>query len=475
MPLLSVAAGIALLLALVLVARLDAFFALLLTSFGVGLLNGMSPLEVLGAVTRGVGATMGSVVLVLVFGAMLGKLLDESGAARAIVGRLAAVFGPARVPLAMAATGLLVGLPMLYNAGFLVLIPIVYAMGRATGMPLTALGVPLAASLSAAHGFLPPHPAPTYVAFAYGASVNATLFAGLAAAVPACLIAGVLFGRLLPRIAPDARGAVPAGLADAEAAAARDDPARPLPGLAVSVATALVPVVLMLVGAVVDVAAGTAGVDPGRDGDRFAERLALAAPDPAVRAVVSAAKFVGNANVALAAGVFVALYTLGVRRGRRMDELMAAMGRATAGIATIVLVIAAGGAFSQVLRDAGVADYVTRRAAGLRADPLLVAFGVASLLRLAVGSATVAALTTAGIVAPLAAAAHGAGAARPELLVLATGAGSLMFSHFNDTGFWMFKEYFGLTVRQTFATWSVMEVLVALVGLAAALVLRALG
>jgi H+/gluconate symporter-like permease len=191
--------------------------------------------------------------------------------------------------------------------------------------------------------------------------------------------------------------------------------------------------------------------------------------------VVSAAKFVGNANVALAAGVFVALYTLGVRRGRRMDELMAAMGRATAGIATIVLVIAAGGAFSQVLRDAGVADYVTRRAAGLRADPLLVAFGVASLLRLAVGSATVAALTTAGIVAPLAAAAHGAGAARPELLVLATGAGSLMFSHFNDTGFWMFKEYFGLTVRQTFATWSVMEVLVALVGLAAALVLRALG
>jgi hypothetical protein len=185
---------------------------------------------------------------------------------------------------------------MLYNAGFLVLIPIVYAMGRATGMPLTALGVPLAASLSAAHGFLPPHPAPTYVAFAYGASVNATLFAGLAAAVPACLIAGVLFGRLLPRIAPDARGAVPAGLADAEAAAARDDPARPLPGLAVSVATALVPVVLMLVGAVVDVAAGTAGVDPGRDGDRFAERLAVGAPDPAVRALVSGAKFVGNAE-----------------------------------------------------------------------------------------------------------------------------------------------------------------------------------
>jgi H+/gluconate symporter-like permease len=154
-----------------------------------------------------------------------------------------------------------------------------------------------------------------------------------------------------------------------------------------------------------------------------------------------------------------------------MDALMQAMARAVGSIAMIVLVIAAGGALSQVLRDAGVADYVATRARGLRLDPLLLAFGVAALLRLAVGSATVAALTTAGIVAPLGA----ASGVRPELLVLATGAGSLMFSHFNDTGFWMFKEYFQLTIRQTFATWSVLETLVALVGLAMALVLRAAG
>ncbi len=450
---------------LVLVVRLDAFFALLLTSFAVGLLNGMTPLEVLASVLRGVGSTMGSVVLVLVFGAMLGKLLDESGAAQAIVRRLAGAFGARRVQFAMAATGLLVGLPMLYNAGFLVLIPIVYAMSAATGLPLTYLGVPLASALSAAHGFLPPHPAPTFVAFAYGASVNQTLLAGLVATLPACLVGGVFFARRLRGIP----GAPPAALAAAAPAEVAD--ARALPGLGVSAATALVPVLLMLVGAVVDVAAGTAGVDPGRDGDRFDERLAAAAPDPRVRAVVSAAKFVGNANVALLVGVFVALYTLGVRRGRTMDDLMQSMGRAVASIATIVLVIAAGGAFSQVLRDGGVADYITQRAAGLRADPLLLAFGVASTLRLAVGSATVAALTTAGIVAPMAA----AGGAPPELMVLATGAGSLMFSHFNDTGFWMFKEYFGLTVRETFSTWSVMEVLVAVAGLATALVLRAAG
>ncbi len=468
MPLLWVGAGIALMLALVLVVRLDAFFALLLTSFAVGLLNGMTPLEVLASVLRGVGATMGSVVLVLVFGAMLGALLDESGAARAIVRRLTHAFGLGRVQFAMAATGLLVGLPMLYNAGFLVLIPIVYALAAATGLPLTYLGVPLAAALSAAHGFLPPHPAPTFVAFAFGASVNRTLLAGLVAAVPACLLGGVLFARTFPA---DRAGAVPAGLAARQAAGDEGEAGAALPGLGVSVATALVPVLLMLLGAVVDVAAGTAGVDPFRNGDQFAARLAAAAPDPQLRALVAAGKFLGNANVALLGGVFAALYTLGVRRGRRMDDLMAAMGRATAGVATIVLVIAAGGAFSQVLRDGGVADYITRRAAGLRADPLLLAFGVAATLRLAVGSATVAALTAAGIVAPVAA----AGGARPELMVLATGAGSLMFSHFNDTGFWMFKEYFGLSVRQTFQTWSVMEVIVALVGLGTALALRAAG
>jgi H+/gluconate symporter-like permease len=208
MPLLWVAAGIALMLLLVLVVRLDAFFALLLTSFAVGLLNGMTPLDVLASVLRGVGATMGSVVLVLVFGAMLGKLLDESGAAQAIVRRLTALFGPRRVPLAMAATGLLVGLPMLYNAGFLVLIPIVYAMGATTGLPLTRLGIPLAAALSSAHGFLPPHPAPTFVAFAFGADVNRTLLAGLAAAVPACLIAGVFFSACC-RASPPTRAAPP--------------------------------------------------------------------------------------------------------------------------------------------------------------------------------------------------------------------------------------------------------------------------
>ena len=472
MPLLPVAAGIVLVLVLVLVVRLDAFLALLLAAVAVGGLAGMAPLAVLDSVLRGIGATLGNVVLVLVFGAMLGRLLEESGAAATLGTRLTRAFGPGRAPLAMAATGLLVGLPMLYNAGFLVLVPLVYALGAASGLPLLYLGVPLAAALSVAHGFLPPHPAPTFVAFAYGASVHSTLLVGLVAAVPAALVGGVLFGARLRHvhwarpIAPDAApDASPEATPDATAA-----PSAP-PGLAVSALTTLVPVLLMLLGAVVDVAAGTAALDPVRDGATFEGRLAAAVPEPGVRRLVVAGKLLGNANVALLVAVLVGLHTLGTRRGRSMEALMRSMGRAVGSIAMIVLVIAAGGALSQVLRDGGAADYVARQARGLRLDPLLLAFGVAAALRLAVGSATVAALTTAGIVAPLGA----SSGTPPELLVLATGAGSLMFSHFNDTGFWMFREYFQLTIRQTFATWSVMELLVALVGLTVALGLRALG
>ncbi|HEX6058347.1 MAG TPA: gluconate:H+ symporter [Gemmatimonadaceae bacterium] len=458
MPLLSVAAGIALMLVLLLVVRLDAFFALLLTSFVVGLMNGMDPLAVLGSVTRGIGATMGSVVLVLVFGAMLGKLLEESGAAQAIIQRLSAAFGLRNIQYAMAATGLLVGLPMLYNAGFLVLIPLVYALTVTTRLPLVYLGLPLAAALSVTHGFLPPHPAPTFVAFAYGADVNASLLFGLAAAIPAALVGGPVLARLLPhrQVEP------PAGLYER-----REIAPEALPGIAISILATLVPVVLMLLGAVVDIAAGTAAIDPFR-GD-FRAALAAAVPDPALRTVVLAAKFLGNATIALLLAVFFALWALGTRRGRTMDDLMRGLARAVGSIAMIVLIIAAGGAFSQVLRDGGVADYIRDRALGLRFDPLLLSFGIAAALRLAVGSATVASMTTAGVVAPLAL----AGGVRPELMVLATGAGSLMFSHFNDTGFWMFKEYFNLSVRETFATWSVMEIVVALVGLAAALLMRA--
>lgn len=461
MPLLSVVTGILVLLALVLVLKLDAFFGLIAAAFVVGLMNGMGALAVLRSILSGIGATMGSVALILVFGAMLGRLAADSGAARAIALWLTGSSGPRRVQFAMAGTGLLVGLPMLYNAGFIVLIPLVYGIAAATGLSLIWVGLPLASALSVTHGFLPPHPAPTFMSFLYSADVNRTLGLGLFAAIPACFVGGIVLTRVLGRM--HMRNPVPPpGLGDAY------DPAQPLPGVGVSVVTMLVPVLLMLAGALTDVLAGTAAIDPFRANVDFHAALAQAVPNAAVRDLVLVMKFLGNANVALLVSVFVALYTLGLRRGRSMVWLMDSLRASVAAIAMILFIIAAGGAFSQVLRDAGVGDWVALRAAGLRLDPLIFAFGLASLIRLTVGSATVAGMTTAGLIAPMVA----ASGASPELMVLATGAGSLMFSHFNDTGFWMFKEYFNLTIPETLATWSVMEMTVALVGMGAVLVMR---
>ena len=466
MPLFSVLVAVVVMLLLVLLLRLDAFLALLISAFVVGALNHMDALAVLQSVLKGVGATMGSVALILVFGAMLGKLAGDSGAASVIAEWLVARSGRGGVQLSLALAGLLVGLPMLYNAGFLVLMPIVGGLAAATGMPMVYLGLPLASALSVTHGFLPPHPAPTFMAFLYHANVNRTLALGLVAAVPACLIGGIGLTRALARlgVAQQSHGA----LASAMVGIPSTETAR-RPGMATSVLTMLVPIFLMLVAALSDALTGTTGIDPFRPDFDFHAALVHVVPDAGVRTVVVALKFVGNANVALFVAVLVALHTFGRRMGRSMAVLMEDLRAGVGAIAPILLVIAAGGAFSQVMRDAGVGEFVAQRAAGLQVNPLLLAFGVAALMRLAVGSATVAGMTTAGLLAPLVVTTR----ASPELMVLATGAGSLMFSHFNDTGFWMFKEYFGLTIPETLATWSVMEMTVALVGMGAVLAMQA--
>ena len=457
MPLLWVAVGIALMLVLMLVVKLDAFFALLLTSLAVALLNGLDLLAALQSILKGVGSTMGSVALILVFGAMLGRLLEESGAAQAIATRLIDMTGVHRVQFAMAITGMLVGIAMHYNAGFLVLIPIVYTVALTTGLPLVYVGLPLASALSVTHGFTPPHPAPTFLALLYHADVNRTLLVGLIAAVPACLLGGVVFSRFVKvrDLTP------PEGLARAKPLD-RDQ----LPSMAVSLTAALTPVILMLANAIVDIAAGTSAVDPSKPD--FRAQLSASVANPALRTLVASLKFIGNPNVALLIAVLAALYTLGVRRGRSMESLMKTLQGGVGAISGIILIIAAGGAFSQVLRDGGVSDYITQQAANIHVNPLILAFGVAALLRASIGSATVAGMTAAGVLAPTAMNTH----VHPELMVLATGAGSLMFSHFNDSGFWMFKEYFNATVRETFLTWSAMELIVGVVGLVVALLMN---
>jgi Gnt-I system high-affinity gluconate transporter len=469
MPLIIVGIGIIFLLVLIVKFKWNAFFALLITALAVGLLNGMNLIQVLDSVILGIGGTLGKIILILSFGAMLGKLIEESGAAHTITYRLTDLMGLKNVQYAILITGFLVGLPMMYNASFLVLIPLIYTFSTTAKLPLLYLGIPLAASLSIAHAYLPPHPAPTYVSLIYGANINYVLLIGLIPVIPACLLAGIMLSKFFKKlnISP------PAELHQAHVFKTEE-----LPGLGISVIAALTPVVLMLLGAVVDMVLGPT---PSKNEllsnglptitafyRQFLDAKGLSSVGSQLLSwVLTVIKFLSDANIALMMAVFIGIVTLGLRNGKKMDDVMKSMGKAVGSISMIILIIAAGGAFSQVLKDSQVNEFIRSIAEGIHFNPLILAFIVAALLRLAVGSATVATMTAAPIMLPIA---QQTGVS-PELMVLATGSGSLMFSHFNDIGFWMFKEYFNVSIKQTFLIWTVMESIVGIVGLITALLL----
>lgn len=428
MSLLLVALGIVLLLVLLLFIKLNAFLSLILVSLVVALLAGLSLQETVQAVSAGIGSTLGSIALIMAFGAMLGKLLEESGAAERITYGLIGIVGKKNIQWAVLMAGFLIGFPMIYNAGFLVLIPLIFSLAKTTKLPLLYLGMPMAASLSTAHGLLPPHPAPTAIAALFGADVNTTLLYGFAIAVPTVVIAGPLFSRFFTSWDNKPKP---------ELFVERNFLPGELPGLGISVFIALAPVLLMLLSGVAD--------------------MFLAKENQ----FVSALHFLGDPNIALLLAVLLGVYFLGVRKGRSMDSIMQSLTSAAGAVAMILLIIAAGGAFKQVLLNSGVGEEIKTVMSGMALSPLILAWSMAAVLRLAIGSATVAAITTAGILEPLIAVCG----VQPELMVISITAGSLMFSHVNDVGFWMFKEYFNLTIRQTFATWTVMETIVSVMGL----------
>jgi gluconate transporter len=316
------------------------------------------------------------------------------------------------------------------------------------------LGIPLSATLSIAHGYLPPHPAPTYVSYVFGADVNLTLLYGLVPVIPACLLAGIVLSKFFRKL--DAK---PPEELYQEKEFSKDE----LPGLGRSIIAAIAPVVLMLIGAVIDILIG-------KDVDYSAHFSATIDNESLVTvmaAVTGAFKFLSDPNVALMMAVFLGIYFLGLKQGRKMQDIMKSLGKSVGAIAMIIMIIAAGGAFSQVLKDSGVNEYIKDVATGIEFNPLILGFCISAVIRLAVGSATVATMTAAGIVLPFV---ETSGIA-PELMVLATGSGSLLFSHFNDIGFWMFKEYYNVSIKDTFAIWTVMESIVGIVGLLAAILL----
>ncbi len=427
MTFLIVSACIFLLLVLILL-KVNPMLALLIVSIVTGISLGISPALVIKSIQTGVGDTLGSLALVLALGAMFGKMIEISGGARQISETLVRKFGKEKLPWAMMLTGLVVGIPLFYNAGFIILVPLVFAVAQTSQVPILWVAIPMAASLSVTHGFLPPHPGPTAIAAIFHADIGKTLLYGFILALPIVVIAGPFFSRFMKTIKGGELKPIPVS-----------EPLE-LPSVALSFNLALFPVVL--------ISLATVG------------KNLMGYENPVVH-------LLAEPVFALLLALILACYFLGWKKGLSMRQMMNFLQDSVTSVAMIMMVIAAGGGFKQVLIDSGIAGGVAGYATTLSLPPLLLAWLVAALVRIAVGSATIAGLTAAGIVSALAQ----LPGVRPELMVLSVGAGSVMFSHVNDTGFWMFKEYFNLTLKQTFLSWSAMESIISLLGLAGVLLL----
>ncbi len=426
MTILAVALVVGLLVLLISVVKLHPFVAFLIAALAAAMLLGLPLDHVAGSLTRGVADMLGPLTAILCLGAMFGRIVADSGAAQRIADTLIHAVGRGPITLALALAGFIVGIPLFYNVGFVLMVPLILSVARRSGMPTVYLAVPMLSGLSIAHGFLPPHPSPTALVGMFGADIGLTLIYGLAVGIPTLLIAGPLFARSLRGMTAHPRPAADTPEAVVE-----------LPSASASFAIALLPVML-LAGATV--------------------LMTLPALPPVAKGWVA---FGGNPVVTMLISVLAAMLILGVVRGTSRARLSTGSGEAVKDIAGILLIVAGAGALKQVFVDAGADVALAAWLSGLSLAPLVLGWGLAMVIRVALGSATVAGLTAAGIVQPLIAA-HGVD---PNLMVLAIGAGSLMFSHVNDSGFWMFKEYFGLSLAETFRSWSAMETLVGVFGL----------
>jgi Gnt-I system high-affinity gluconate transporter len=419
------------------VKKVSPFISLLIVAILSGFFLGMKPLEIIKSIETGVGSTLSDLALILCLGAVLGKILESSGAAKKISATLINGFGIKNIQWSLLLTGFLVGLPLYYNAGFIILIPLVFSIAKETRLPLLYLVIPMAASLSTVHCFLPPHPSPVILINAFNADLGKTLIYGLIIAVPAIIIAGPVLGTLLRNVKIDMVGLF---------ASKEDIPYENLPPALPSFIIAMLPVFLITSSVI--------------------SRSFL----PAESLVNKILAFLGDANIALLLAVLVALWYFGLHSGRKMENVMKWLNEGISGISVILLIITAGGVFKQVLTDSGTAEHISSLSVQWHLPVLVFAWLVTALLRVTLGSATVAGITASGIVAPLLATTH----VSPELLVLAVGAGSVFMSHVNDTGFWMFKEFFNLSIKQTFFSWTLMETTISFIGLIGVLILNSI-
>lgn len=436
-PLATVVIGIAILLALIIVLKLNTFIALIITSIITAILLGMPLDKIIETIENGMGSTLGHIALIFGLGAILGKLLADGGGATRIADTLINKFGQKHVQWAMIIAAFIVGIALFFEVGLVLLIPLVFTIAKRAQVSQLKLGLPMVTALSVTHGFLPPHPGPVVIAKELDANLGHVLLYGIIIAIPVTLIAGPFFNKMAQKITPTAytrEGDISA------LGAQKDFTDDEMPSFGVSLITAILPVILMLISTIVQLITGN---------------------EKATNGFESVVYFIGTAGTAMLIAVIFAIFSMGVKQGRKNSEIMDSVSNAIYPIGMMILIIGGGGTFKQVLIDGGVGDTIAKLFEGTEMSPILLAWIVASVLRIALGSATVAAISTTGIVLPLLQHSD----VNVALVVLAIGAGSVILSHVNDAGFWMFKEYFGLTVKETFLTWSLLETIISVSGI----------
>jgi Gnt-I system high-affinity gluconate transporter len=434
MALLTILICIILLVLLVSWVKVNPFIAFLLVSIAAGLMLGIPINKVTASVQKGMGDILGQLLIIICLGAMLGKLVAVSGAAQKIAEVLVNAVGKKHIQWALVTAGFIIGIPLFYGIGFVLMVPLIFSVVYKYKLPAVYIGLPMLASLSVTHGFLPPHPSPSALVVLFHANMATTFIYGLIIAIPAIILAGPIFAKFLKKIPSE-----PLATFRAE-----ELPADKLPGAFNSFFTALLPVMLLMLTAFFPYM-----------GIKNASLLRLVT-------------FLGDPSIVMLIALIVATYTLGVKQGLKMSQLAVNYTDATKDIALILLIIAGSGAFKEVLTASGVSNEIAAQLQQFNLPPLVLGWVIAAIIRISLGSATVAGLTAAGIVVSLVTQNN----VNPNLMVLSIGAGSLAFSHVNDSGFWLYKEYFNLSIKDTIKSWSVMESLVSVIGLIGVLIIN---
>jgi Gnt-I system high-affinity gluconate transporter len=391
--------------------------------------------KVTASVQKGLGDTLGSITIIICLGAMLGKLVANSGAAQKIAEILVNAFGVKHIQWALVVVGFIIGIPLFYNTGFVLMVPLIFSVVYKYKLPAVYIGLPMLAALSVTHGFLPPHPSPTALVGIFHANMGKTLFYGLIIAIPAIILAGPVFARSLKNLQSN----------PLHTFVADEMPADKLPGAANSFLTALLPVILLML------------------------TTLYLNTNHSTGALHKLIGFIGDAPIVMLISLIIATYTLGIKQGKSMKFIGGIYTDAVKDISMILLIIGGSGAFKQVLTDSGITQNITTLLQSFNLQPLVLGWLIAAIIRISLGSATVAGLTAAGIISTFVLRDP---TINPNLMVLSIGAGSLAFSHVNDGGFWLFKEYFNLSIKDTIRSWSVMETIVSVVGLVGVLVLN---